>query len=120
MANKVVLVLSALTVATLALPAVPLGPGYGIPRPIHVDPPRYNFNYAVKDNFGNDFGHQESRDGYDTRGSYYAQLPDGRLQKVDYTVQGDSGFVAQVDYQGQAQYPTYHPAPYYHNTPSYG
>ncbi|XP_071536215.1 pro-resilin-like [Panulirus ornatus] len=107
------------------LSAASAHPGYQPYRP-HAPtyapsgPARYDFNYAVRDNFGNDFGHQESRDGYNTQGSYYAQLPDGRLQKVDYTVQGDSGFVAQVGYQGQAQYPTYHPAPSYSPAPHYG
>ncbi|KAK8392615.1 hypothetical protein O3P69_014795 [Scylla paramamosain] len=72
--------------------------------------PSYNFDYAVKDYQGNDFGHQESRDGYDTQGSYYVQLPDTRLQEVKYTVSGDSGFLADVTYQGEAQYPAYNPA----------
>ncbi|XP_071536213.1 pro-resilin-like [Panulirus ornatus] len=119
MAYKQVVVLAALVGAVLASPAPLPALGYGHPQPVNTNP-AYNFNYAVRDNFGNDFGHQESRDGYNTRGSYYAQLPDGRLQKVDYTVQGDSGFVAQVGYQGQAQYPTYHPAPSYHSPPTYG
>ncbi|XP_037773579.1 cuticle protein 19.8-like, partial [Penaeus monodon] len=48
--------------------------------------PQYSFNYAVNDAFGNDFGHQEGRDGYKHQGSYYVQLPDGRLQRVTYTV----------------------------------
>ena len=45
-------------------------------------------------------------------------LPDGRLQKVTYTVNGDSGFVADVTYEGEAKYPeeSYHAAP----APSYG
>ncbi|XP_063591632.1 pro-resilin-like [Penaeus indicus] len=64
-----------------------------------------------------DFGHQESRDGDFTQGSYYVRLPDGRLQTVNYNVQGDSGFLAEVSYEGQAQYPTqpraYTPAPTY-------
>ena len=50
-------------------------------------------------------------------------LPDGRLQEVTYTVNGDSGFVAQVNYQGEAQYPrqnTYGSAPSYNApAPSY-
>ncbi|XP_076061300.1 uncharacterized protein LOC143037075 [Oratosquilla oratoria] len=69
-------------------------------------PAKYDFNYAVKDDdSGNDFGHQESRDGDRTEGSYYVQLPDGRLQKVTYYVDDDSGFVANVEYEGEAHYP---------------
>ncbi|XP_071541385.1 uncharacterized protein, partial [Panulirus ornatus] len=67
---------------------------------------QYNFNWAVKhDDSDNDFGHQEARDGDDTQGSYYVQLPDGRLQTVTYIVDGDSGYLAQVDYKGEARYP---------------
>ncbi|XP_050720304.1 cuticle protein 8-like isoform X16 [Eriocheir sinensis] len=93
-------------------------PTYGTPRPSYSAPapsysqpqqtsrPQYQFDWAVNDApSGNDYGHQESRDGYDTQGNYYVQLPDGRLQRVDYTVNGDSGFVAQVTYEGEAQYP---------------
>ncbi|XP_069164037.1 cuticle protein 7-like [Procambarus clarkii] len=108
----------------MARPEGPPTPGYGPPGPLHhqpliVGPPRYDFNYAVKDDYaGNDFGHQESRDGYDTKGSYYVQLPDGRLQTVTYVVNGDSGYIAQVDYQGEAQYPAYQPAPAYKPAPA--
>ncbi|KAK8392517.1 hypothetical protein O3P69_014712 [Scylla paramamosain] len=101
-----------------ALPA----PSYSAPQP--VSPPKYDFSWNVKDDpSGNDYGHQEGRNGYDTQGSYYVQLPDGRLQEVTYTVNGDSGFVAQVNYQGEAQYPTqqgYGSAPSYQApAPSY-
>ena len=81
-------------------------------------PAQYDFNYAVKDDYsGNDFGHNEARDGYDTQGSYYVQLPDGRLQQVTYTVNGDSGYVAEVSYEGEAQYPAEQPA--YKPAPTY-
>ncbi|XP_068238946.1 pro-resilin-like [Palaemon carinicauda] len=94
----------------------PSQPSYGYtPQPTHEfyrqEPAKYDFNYAVKDDYsGNDFGHQEARDGYDTQGSYYVLLPDGRLQKVSYNVNGDSGFVAEVTYEGE---PQYNPAPSY-------
>ncbi|XP_069975934.1 pro-resilin-like [Penaeus vannamei] len=81
--------------------------------------PLYNFNYDVNA-FGNDFGHQEGRDGYNTQGSYYVQLPDGRLQRVTYTVNGDQGYVAQVTYEGVAQYPAFQPSASYSPSPSYG
>ncbi|XP_042875678.1 cuticle protein 18.6-like [Penaeus japonicus] len=65
---------------------------------------KYDLRWAVKDGYsGNDFGHQESRDGDYTRGSYYAELPDGRVQRVRYFVDGDSGYVAQVSYEGSAE-----------------
>nr|XP_027215627.1 cuticle protein 19-like [Penaeus vannamei] len=107
--------------ALLALVATALASpqtyGYAAPGPAF-GPAKYDFNYAVNDPpSGNDFGHQESRDGDFTQGSYYVRLPDGRLQTVNYNVQGDSGFVAEVSYEGQAQYPTqpraYTPAPTY-------
>ena len=66
---------------------------------------KYAFNWAVSDDSSsNEFGHQEARDGDDTQGSYYVQLPDGRLQTVKYFVDGDSGYVAEVNYEGEAQF----------------
>ncbi|XP_042866886.1 pro-resilin-like [Penaeus japonicus] len=101
-----VLALATLVVAALALPESQ--PTYGYPAPTPASgPAKYDFNYAVNDPpSGNDFGHQEARDGDNTQGSYYVLLPDGRLQKVTYTVNGDSGYVADVTYEGEAQYPT--------------
>ncbi|XP_064122610.1 pro-resilin-like [Macrobrachium nipponense] len=66
---------------------------------------KYSFNWAVDhDPSSNEFGHQETRDGDDTQGSYYVQLPDGRLQSVKYFVDGDSGYVAEVNYEGSASF----------------
>ncbi|XP_069972522.1 cuticle protein 21-like [Penaeus vannamei] len=66
---------------------------------------KYNFQWAVSDDSSsNEFGHQEARDGDDTQGSYYVQLPDGRLQKVSYVVDGDDGYVADVTYEGEARF----------------
>ncbi|XP_069997454.1 larval cuticle protein A3A [Penaeus vannamei] len=70
---------------------------------------KYSFNWVVSDDSSsNEFGHQEARDGDDTQGSYYVQLPDGRLQTVKYFVDGDSGYVAEVNYEGEASYPDSH------------
>ena len=70
------------------------------------EPPKYTYSYAVKDDYSNNnFGATEDRDGYATSGSYYVALPDGRLQKVTYSVNGDGGYVADVTYEGEAQYP---------------
>ena len=33
------------------------------------------------------------------QGVYYVLLPDGRLQKVAYTVDGENGYVAHVTYE---------------------
>ncbi|XP_047472513.1 cuticle protein 7-like [Penaeus chinensis] len=97
----------------------PPAPTYNAPAPPPSGPAKYEFNYAVKDDYsGNDFGHQESRNGYDTQGTYYVQLPDGRLQTVTYTVNGDSGYVAEVSYQGEAQYPAQQPSRSYQPAPS--
>jgi len=69
-------------------------------------PPKYEFQYGVKDGYsGVDFAHGESRDEDETRGSYTVQLPDGRLQRVTYYVDGDDGYVADVTYEGEAQFP---------------
>ncbi|XP_037793743.1 uncharacterized protein LOC119589212 [Penaeus monodon] len=68
---------------------------------------QYSIQYAVRDeSSGNNFGHQEDRDGYRTQGLYYVQLPDNRVQKVTYYVDGKSGFVAQVTYERKAHYST--------------
>lgn len=62
-------------------------------------PAVYKFGYGVKDSYsGNSYGHKESRDGKSAAGSYSVVLPDGRVQKVTYHVNGDSGFVADVTY----------------------
>ena len=73
----------------------------------------YNFAYAVKDDYYyNDFGHQENSDGKVVSGSYRVALPDGRIQTVTYKVDDYSGYVADVKYDGQAEYPEYKAADY--------
>ena len=55
-------------------------------------PAQYQFQWQVKDDYSNnDFGQNEERDGDNTSGSYYVALPDGRLQKVTYRVNGYGG-----------------------------
>ena len=81
-------------------------------------PAAYAYEYAVADSYsGTNFAQNENRDGYATHGSYRVALPDGRTQIVTYSV-GDaySGYVADVKYEGVAQYPEYKPkpAPAYH------
>ena len=92
---SVAFVLLALALVSEALPAKL--PGYGHPEPI--GPAVYKFGYAVKDGYSNNnYGHSEARDGGNAQGSYTVLLPDGRVQKVTYTVNGDSGYVANVSY----------------------
>ncbi|TRY73726.1 hypothetical protein TCAL_13796, partial [Tigriopus californicus] len=81
-------------------------------EPAYEEPPKYEYNYAVADHYsGSDFTQNEARDGYSTNGGYRVALPDGRTQIVTYTVQdGKSGFVADVRYEGEAQYPEEKPA----------
>ena len=68
----------------------------------------YAFAYAVKDDPSyNDYGHQETSDGKVVSGSYRVLLPDGRVQTVNYKVDGYSGYVADVQYEGVAKYPEY-------------
>ncbi|XP_043228609.1 cuticle protein 19.8-like [Amphibalanus amphitrite] len=69
-------------------------------------PAKYAYDYKVQDsNYAVDFGQSESRDGANTQGSYYVALPDGRVQRVTYSVSGDGGYVAEVTYEGEARYP---------------
>ncbi|XP_047471385.1 pro-resilin-like [Penaeus chinensis] len=106
-----VFALATLVAVALARPQYTPAYGYGATTPSSA-PAKYDFNYAVNDPpSGNDFGHQEARDGPNTQGSYFVLLPDGRLQRVTYNVNGDSGYLAEVTYEGEAQYPST-PRPY--------
>ena len=96
------LIISALVAVALAAPQK-----YA-QQPQYSDAPaKYAYDYKVQDaTSGVDFGQNESRDGASTQGSYYVALPDGRVQKVTYSVNGDGGYVAEVTYEGEARYPT--------------
>ena len=48
--------------------------------------------FTVKDDYSkNDYGQKEARDGDITKGQYHVLLPDGRTQKVSYTVDSYNG-----------------------------
>ncbi|KAL4707509.1 hypothetical protein ACJJTC_000261 [Scirpophaga incertulas] len=58
----------------------------------------YEFGYRVRDlHSGNDFGHHEAKTEGKTSGQYHVLLPDGRLQKVQYSA-GPEGFHADISY----------------------
>ena len=80
----------------------------------------YTYTYAVADDYSKaNFNAQESSDGAgNAQGSYTVALPDGRIQTVTYTANGYDGYVADVTYQGEAQYPEY-VAPSYKAAPAY-
>ncbi|XP_037072485.1 larval cuticle protein A3A-like [Pollicipes pollicipes] len=133
-----------LVAAVLALAAADNTPSYGAPvhhqtsyapapahrqasyAPAHQQsydqPPVYDFNYDVHGygDYEPQFNAQEGRDGYSTQGSYSVVLPDGRTQKVTYTVaDAYSGYVADVTYEGEARYDQAYARPSYHPQPSY-
>ena len=79
----------------------------------------FAFGYAVKDDPSyNDYSHDTTSDGKVRTGSYTTLLPDGRLQIVTYKAD-EYGYVAEVQYKGEAKYdnnPAYKPA---YNKPAY-
>lgn len=64
----------------------------------------YNYNYDVKDADSSvDYGQQETSDGKGSvSGKYHVLLSDGRRQSVTYTA-NENGYVADVQYEGEAQ-----------------
>nr|XP_040579902.1 cuticle protein 19-like [Lepeophtheirus salmonis] len=78
----------------------------------------YSYQYGIKDDYsGVKLRAEESSDAKVVKGSYEVALPDSRIQKVTYTVDGDSGFVANVKYEGVAIYPN-HVSIYDQTTPT--
>jgi len=102
---QIFVALSALLAIVSAFPSPDNAPSYAAPT-YPDEPAKYAFSWAVKDDYtNNNYGQDENRDGYAASGSYYVALPDGRLQKVTYSVNGDGGYVADVSYEGEPQYP---------------
>merc|ERR1712112_194860 len=71
------------------------------------EPSPYNYQYAVADDYsGANFAQTESNDGTGAvSGSYSVNLPDGRIQHVNYQANDITGNVATVTYDGTASYP---------------
>merc|ERR1719402_1335195 len=94
--------------------AVHAAPAYHAPVVAHAAPAYaapdvvspYTYSYAVADDYSkSNFQASESSDGAGTaEGSYSVALPDGRIQHVNYHTNDYDGYVADVTYDGQAQY----------------
>nr|XP_040581057.1 cuticle protein 7-like [Lepeophtheirus salmonis] len=127
MIGKFIIVCIAVTCALADKPAPP-APVYYRPYPPPPPPPTtttttpalqhttsYAYNYAVLDEESSvDFSADELAENGVVSGSYKVVLPDGRIKTVTYTVEGDSGFVADVQFEttpapAPAPYPKYVP-----------
>ncbi len=112
----------ALAVLALASAASAQIGGYG--RPHYDDGPArpYSYHYAVSDSYsGANFNAKEDSDGKNVNGAYQVHLPDGRVQTVTYTADHYNGYIADVKYDGQPQFPKHQPSrPYKAAPPSYG
>merc|ERR1712055_412676 len=71
------------------------------------EPSPYNYQYAVADDYsGANFAQSEANDGTGAvSGSYSVNLPDGRIQHVNYEANDITGNIAEVTYEGTASYP---------------
>ena len=89
------------------------------PEPKYKEEPKpFAYDYAVNDHYtGTTFAKKEESDGHNTQGYYSVALPDGRVQHVKYVADHYGGYNAEVTYEGEAQYPEYHPAPAYKPAP---
>ncbi|XP_040582779.2 larval cuticle protein A3A-like [Lepeophtheirus salmonis] len=101
------------TTTTTTTPAPPAyKPYHPLPPPPPPPPPpaSYAYNYAVLDEESSvDFSADELAENGVVSGSYKVVLPDGRIKTITYTVEGDSGFVADVQFETT---PSPAPAPY--------
>jgi len=123
---KTILAASALVTVALAAPqhlGVGVGHGaVGVAHPVGIAHPvahgvgyndlgeisPYNYQYGVADDVtGARFDQQESDDGTGAReGHYSVNLPDGRVQHVNYHADDITGYVSEVTYDGTAAFPT--------------
>merc|ERR1719192_1149041 len=105
-------------------------PAYHKPAPYapeKLPPQPFAYEYGVADDYPKaNFKKAESQDASgNVAGSFTIALPDGRIQTTTYTADHYNGFVAEVTYSGEAQYPPEpkggygHPAPYAPAPPAY-
>ncbi|XP_047479666.1 cuticle protein 7-like isoform X1 [Penaeus chinensis] len=113
MVSKMFISLLAVMGVALAYPSAPYASHYQPKQPLMP----YAFEYGVADYRGNNFNRKEHSDGQKVQGSYSVDLPDGRVQTVNYHADGQHGFVADVQYTGQAHHP---PTPVHGSSGSYG
>merc|ERR1711970_1714148 len=74
----------------------------------HEQPDPFEFEYGVHDDkYYTDFSEHRSGDEYgNIVGEYQVALPDGRIQYVKYTADGNyGGTVMEVSYKGEARHP---------------
>merc|ERR1712071_99110 len=78
----------------------------GFAQPDLAEPSPYSYNYGVADEYsGAAFSQSESNDGTGVvQGSYSVNLPDGRIQTVNYHANDYDGYVADVTYDGVPAY----------------
>jgi len=119
-----VVLASALVALSLAADAPAYAPAPYKPAPVaykeEVLPPQpFAYEYGVNDDYSKaNFKKTETQDGKGVvSGSYVIALPDGRIQTTKYTADGYNGFVAEVSYEGEAQYPPEPAGGYGHAAP---
>merc|ERR1712106_494127 len=91
-----------------------IGGGHGVGHVVHggdhydEQPDPFKFEYGVHDDqYYTDFSEHRSGDEYGNMvGEYQVALPDGRIQYVKYTADGNyGGTVMEVSYKGEARHP---------------
>ena len=65
----------------------------------------YQFSYAVDDDDTVFSQSEQGDEDGDVTGEYSLNLPDGRVQTVKYFADNEDGYTAEVNYEGEAQYP---------------
>nr|XP_040581125.1 cuticle protein 19.8-like [Lepeophtheirus salmonis] len=120
MLAKILIACLAVNIALVA--SAPSSPPSYSPYPPPPPPPpapvSYGYNYGVVDDeSGVNISADELAENGVVSGSYKVVLPDGRMKIVTYTVEGDSGFVADVQFEAAPVLAAAPPPPYPKYTP---